>query len=254
MHVSLILSVLLEFLPDSFRCCKHPFLFSRLNRVSIGFLRVCYILIFFHFFVSCFFATSLHFSIIFHGLSSYISSIQSPHDLHSWFLFLCSVFLVRRNTSLQTHNHHSFFIFLLYKDHKMSRDSSLNWPFSTSIYPIFTIALVPGFHESCWGLLTADHDFENRTLESDADAPAVKNVPTSRGDSHRKKIWFHDDFMWWFHGDLIFHSILNYHEIINEIIMELIGWFGWQKTHELPKTNHETVLQAALAGFRRRQP
>ena len=37
-----------------FQFCKHPFLLSGLNRVSIGFLRVCYILIFFHFFVSFF--------------------------------------------------------------------------------------------------------------------------------------------------------------------------------------------------------
>ena len=82
---------------------------SSFDRFSSGML--LYILIFFHFFVSFCLATSLHFSIIFHGLSSYISSIQSPHDLHSWFLFLCSVFLLRRNTSLQTHNHHSFFHF-----------------------------------------------------------------------------------------------------------------------------------------------
>lgn len=82
---------------------------SSFDRFSMGMLHLNFL----PFLRFIFFATSLHLSIIFHGLSSYISSIQSPHDLHSWFLFLCSVFLVRRNTSLQTRNHHSFFIFLL---------------------------------------------------------------------------------------------------------------------------------------------
>lgn len=173
---------------------------SSFDRFSSGMLHLNFL----PFLRFIFLATSLHFSIIFHGLSSYISSIQSPHDLHSWFLFLCSVFLVRRNTSLQTHNHHSFFRFSLVQNHKMARDSS----FHLAIFNIHLSHLYhcfgSGFHESCWGLLTADHDFENRTLEScSAHAPAVKNVPTwERWFPSKKDMipwWFH----WWFHGDFM---------------------------------------------------
>ena len=156
---------------------------SSFDRFSSGMLHLNF-LPFLRFILSC------DILALFHGLSSYISCIQSPHHFVAGFCFCVPSFLCEETPP-------SISCTKITKCQGFFHTGHFQHPFIPSL-PL----LCSGFHES---MRIADR-WQRLFIAPWSLAPMRqpwKMFRPGRGDSHRKKIWFHDDFMWWFDGDLI---------------------------------------------------